>query len=107
MAATGEICIESTLGHTLHGPSTLKRGQLVTFTSPIDPGRAVCKRLAGLPGDIICVDPTGEKAASTEHVVVPRGHIWVAGDNASASRDSRDYGPVHMSLVRGTMWARV
>ncbi len=29
------------------------------------------------------------------------------GDNADLSRDSRDYGPVPLSLVRGTLWARV
>jgi inner membrane protease subunit 1 len=106
MALTGEICLENTLSHRL-SPSALQRGDLVTLKSPLDPSRIICKRLIGLPGDVVCVDPTGTLAPSTEHVVVPKGHIWIAGDNAAASRDSRMYGPVSLSLVRGTLVARV
>ena len=106
MAVDGEAVIENRLSFWLN-PGCLERGDLVTFESPLAPGRLVCKRLLGLPGDIICVDPTGLKAPSSEHVVVPRGHLWLAGDNADFSRDSRDYGPVPLSLVRGTLLARV
>jgi mitochondrial inner membrane protease subunit 1 len=107
MSSSGEVCLEYTLGHRVRGPSALERGQLVTFVSPLDPARIVCKRLVGLPGDVVCVDPTGSKAPTGEHVVIPRDHVWVMGDNAAMSRDSRDYGPVHVSLVRGTLVARV
>ena len=86
---------------------TLQRGDLVTFTSPLDPTRLVCKRLIGLPGDIVCVDPTGRYAPSTEHVVVPKGHIWVSGDNMLLSRDSREHGPVPAGLIRGKFIGRV
>jgi inner membrane protease subunit 1 len=106
MAQGGEAVIENRLSFRLD-PGSLKRGDIVTLESPLTPGRLVCKRLLGLPGDIVCVDPTGLKAPSSEHVVVPRGHIWLMGDNADLSRDSRDYGPVPLSLVRGTLWARV
>ncbi|KAI9455855.1 LexA/Signal peptidase [Russula earlei] len=106
MAEVGEAVIENRLSFWFN-PGCLKRGDLVTFESPLTPGRLVCKRLLGLPGDTVCVDPTGLKAPSSEHVVVPRGHIWLMGDNADLSRDSRDYGPVPLSLVRGTLWARV
>lgn len=106
MAEEGEAVIENRLSFRLN-PGCLKRGDLVTFESPLTPGRFVCKRLLGLPGDIVCVDPTGSKAHSSEHVVVPRGHIWLMGDNSDLSRDSRDYGPVPLSLVRGTLLARV
>jgi len=106
MAVDGEAVIENRLSFWLN-PDCLKRGDLVTFESPLAPGRLVCKRLLGFPGDIICVDPTGLKLPSTEHVVVPKGQLWLMGDNADFSRDSRDYGPVPLSLVRGTLWARV
>jgi len=79
----------------------------VTFVSPLDPTRVVCKRILGLPGDIVCVDPTGELAPSSEHVVIPKGHLWFGGDNAAWSRDSRDYGPVSIALVRGRLVAKV
>ncbi|KAI0931946.1 hypothetical protein AcW1_000787 [Taiwanofungus camphoratus] len=88
-------------------PERLRRGDLVTFLSPLDPTRIVCKRIVGLPGDVICVDPTGEHAPSTEHVVIPRNHVWLSGDNASFSRDSRMYGPVSMALIRGKLVAKI
>ena len=88
-------------------PKSLKRGDLVTYISPLDPTRVVCKRLIGLPGDVVCVDPTGRLAPSTEHVVIPKGHVWFIGDNAEMSRDSRQYGPVSMGLIRGKLVAKV
>lgn len=35
----------------------IQRGTLVIYTSPLDRTRTVCKRLIGLPGDTVCVDP--------------------------------------------------
>ncbi|KIJ68238.1 hypothetical protein HYDPIDRAFT_24536 [Hydnomerulius pinastri MD-312] len=102
----GEIALESIISHRL-APQSLARGELISLKSPLNPKRIICKRVIGLPGDIICVDPTGLKAPSTEHVVIPKGHIWIAGDSASWSTDSRDYGPVSMALVRGRIVARV
>lgn len=103
---SGELVVESILPYRLF-PNHLARGELITLTSPVNPSRVICKRVLGLPGDVVCVDPTGIKALSTEHVVVPKGHIWIVGDNASWSRDSRDYGPVSMALIRGRIAARV
>ena len=31
---------------------------------------------------------------------------WVTGDNAEASRDSRDFGPVEHELIFGPLWWR-
>ncbi|CAL1695389.1 unnamed protein product [Somion occarium] len=103
MNVTGEWIVEN----RMISPKNLARGDLITFVSPLDPSRFVCKRLIGLPGDVICVDPMGKYVPSTEHVVIPKGHIWLSGDNANASRDSREYGPVPMALVRGKFVARV
>lgn len=38
---------------------------------------------------------------------VPKGHVWVCGDNLTASRDSRVYGPVPIGLVKGRIVAKV
>ncbi len=103
MYPEGEWILESRLS----SPNKLRRGDLAIYISPLDPSRTVCKRVLGLPGDIICVDPTGKQAPSTEHVVVPKGHLWMSGDNAEMSRDSREYGPVSMALVKGRQVARV
>ena len=103
MAESGEIVLELKWINV----HELSRGDLVTYISPLDPARPVCKRIIGLPGDVVCVDPTGTYAPSTEHVVVPKNHLWVSGDNLAYSRDSRVYGPVPMGLVRGRIYARV
>lgn len=38
---------------------------------------------------------------------VPPGHIWLEGDNLIVSRDSREYGPVPLALVRGRAMVQV
>lgn len=106
IAEKGEVVLEDRLTPRLF-PDHIKRGDLVILKSPIMPERIVCKRVLGLPGDIICVDPTGEKAPSTEHILIPKGHLWISGDNAAYSRDSREYGPVSMSLIQSKLVMRV
>ncbi|KAJ3990520.1 LexA/Signal peptidase [Lentinula detonsa] len=106
LASSGEVVVEDKLSLRLN-PTSLARGDLVVVRSPINPTLIVCKRVIGLPGDVVCVDPTGLKAPSTEHVIVPKGHIWLCGDNMLYSRDSRDYGPVPMALIRSKLVARI
>ncbi|KAL1927626.1 hypothetical protein VTP01DRAFT_3447 [Rhizomucor pusillus] len=79
-------------------------GDVVVCISPCVPGRAVLKRILGLPGDNVCVDPTVQ---DRKYIRVPEGHIWVTGDNLSNSTDSRFYGPVPLGLVRGRVIARL
>ncbi|EJU00528.1 LexA/Signal peptidase [Dacryopinax primogenitus] len=97
-------------------PPSLKLGDLVVARSPTHPRKEVCKRVIGLPGDTVCVDPIGavrghggweDAKGGKEHVVVPRGHVWLAGDNMSASVDSRMFGPVSLGLVRGKIVFRI
>ena len=38
---------------------------------------------------------------------MPKGHVWVQGDNIYASRDSRDFGPVPYGLIYGKVFWRV
>jgi len=85
----------------------LDRGNLVTAVSPLDPSHQVLKRVIGLPGDTVCVDPSGERGRVAEWCKVPPGHVWLAGDNTSNSTDSRDYGPVPIAMIRGRVLAKV
>ncbi len=39
--------------------------------------------------------------------VIPKGQVWLAGDNASNSRDSRTYGPVPLGLLQGRVVCRL
>ncbi|PFH54655.1 hypothetical protein AMATHDRAFT_72426 [Amanita thiersii Skay4041] len=104
LAGENELVFENRITYRF---KPIERGDLVTLKSPLDPGRIICKRIIGLPGDVICVDPTGKVAPSSEHVLLPQGHVWITGDNAAYSRDSRTYGPVSMSLIQGKLSHRI
>jgi len=112
LRARGDWILHDRLSHRLSGLSSLDRGSLVVYTSPLDRTRAVCKRLIGLPGDVICIDPypdpedlEGEEeprnGKKLQHIVVPEGHFWAQGDNRALTRDSSTYGPVPFGLLRG------
>lgn len=36
-----------------------------------------------------------------EHMIIPKGHVWLLGDNPEESIDSRHYGPVPIGLIQG------
>lgn len=156
LALSGDFILQSrltTLFPSLSSRFPLERGTLVTAISPSDPSHQVLKRVIGIAGDTICVDPSGERARErrlkreagsegdginiitgleflegattmrTEQrigqeeiemedeepkwIKIPKGRVWLSGDNASNSTDSRDYGPVPVALLRGRVVARV
>ncbi|XP_066999564.1 mitochondrial inner membrane protease subunit 1 isoform X2 [Anabrus simplex] len=77
----------------------IERGDIVIAKSPSNPRQHICKRVTGLPGDKM-------KNGFSYHVV-PRGHVWLEGDNRSNSADSRSYGPVPQGLIRGRALCKV
>ncbi|PIO40201.1 hypothetical protein AB205_0054960, partial [Aquarana catesbeiana] len=38
---------------------------------------------------------------------VPKGHVWLEGDNLKNSTDSRSYGSVPYALIRGRICFRI
>ena len=103
-------------------------GDCIVAVKPSDPDHRVCKRITGMPGDIILVDPSmRSNVYGTEPTVrsieeldgsvedydenfdsfikVPKGHVWVTGDNLSHSLDSRTYNALPMGLIRGKIVA--
>ena len=71
------------------------KGSIVIVRSPSDPHKFICKRLVGLPGDRVKLDNSSQKAYAN----VPKGHMWLEGDNKNNSLDSRSYGPVPYGLL--------
>lgn len=108
-----------------------KIGDCIVAAKPNDPNHRVCKRITGMPGDIILVDPSvgtnvfnSSSAMNTEatsdgdndgyseadeafnsFIKVPQGHVWVTGDNLSHSLDSRTYNSLPMGLIKGKIVA--
>jgi signal peptidase I len=56
-----------------HVRSSLNVGDVVVVDHPCRKAR-VCKRLLGLPGDVVLVNHTGKL------VTIPDGHVWLEGD---------------------------
>lgn len=71
----------------------LPSNAVVVVRSPSDPTTYICKRLVAGPGDRV--------PYSSPLAFVPKGHVWLEGDNRDNSTDSRDYGPVPFGLIRG------
>ena len=101
---SGEIIIAEHISHRMN-PPRLARGDIVSAIKPTDPSYIVSKRIIGMPGDTVCVDPTGP--TPWKHIIVPKGHVWLQGDNHANSTDSRHYGPVSMGLIQGKVIAKV
>ena len=101
-----------------------RRGDLVVFRAP-DGGSLAVKRIVGLAGDRVAiedgvlavngrlqrepyVDQSSIDSVYFGPVVVPRGDVFVMGDNRADSHDSRDYGAVPRRSLIGrvlvTLW---
>jgi inner membrane protease subunit 1 len=62
-----------------------------------------------IEGDVVrSLDPMiARRKGEGKWVKIPKGHVWLAGDNMSNSTDSRTYGPVPLALVKGKVIAQV
>lgn len=95
----------------------IEMGDCVITAKPTDPLNRVCKRVTGMPGDMILIDPsTSSELTNTpleaikhdgfnQYIEVPKGHVWVTGDNLSLSLDSRTYSVLPMALITGKVIA--
>ena len=108
---------------TASGLITPQLGDVVICSSPTDPTSTVCKRVVGLPGDVVkykrlpgmpelretrpAHSRDGGRKSRECIQQVPRGQVWLQGDNSADSCDSRYYGPVPMALVRGIVFVKL
>lgn len=82
-----------------------RRGEIVLADNPFKEGNTIVKRVLFLEGEE--AEVYDSRTERRYKVVVPKNHVWVEGDNKSNSRDSRDFGPISLSLVNGVVRARV
>lgn len=92
-------------------------GDCIVACKPSDPDYRVCKRITGMPGDVILIDPSSSSElvntplecirndGFNKYIKVPEGHVWVTGDNLCHSLDSRSYNVLPMGLIRGKVVA--
>eukprot|EP01018_Ginkgo_biloba_P010905 Gb_30941 [translate_table: standard] len=84
----------------------IKPGDVVVARSPQDPRKTICKRVMGLEGDRVNFY-TADHGERNQSIDVPKGHVWLQGDNLSLSNDSRHYGPVPYALLQGKLLLRI
>ncbi|PWA87099.1 peptidase S24/S26A/S26B/S26C family protein [Artemisia annua] len=101
---TGDVVLSEYISHRLGKVGT---GDVVLIQSPENPRKVITKRIMGMEGEsvVYLVDPSRSYRSRT--VVVPKGHVWIQGDNIYASNDSRNYGPIPYGLIQGKVWCRV
>ncbi|XVF87965.1 hypothetical protein PTKIN_Ptkin19aG0010500 [Pterospermum kingtungense] len=101
---TGDVVV---VGHLSHRLGKVGSGDLVLVRSPLDPTKSLTKRIVAMEGDKVTffLDPT--RNYSSRSVVVPKGHVWIQGDNLYASRDLRHFGPLPYGLIQGKVLLRI
>jgi signal peptidase I len=99
---------------------TIDRGDIVVFWFPDNPSQSFMKRVVGLPGETLKIDPRGQLFINGEPVAEPyldadrtrfprpvpdtfiKPHYYfVMGDNRDASNDSRSWGLVPEKYIWG------
>ena len=87
----------------------------MTCLNPDSPRENICKRLVALEGTPVAVPLWRPPSLASgmrwlrgcQMLEVPRGCVWLQGDNAAVSTDSRSFGPVPYALITGRVWMQV
>jgi len=110
---TDQRLVIEKLSYHFHGP---RRGDVIVIHDPGGSPELLIKRVIGLPGERITVtdgrvyvdgtaldEPylTQPTTGGGRSWIVPPLNVFVMGDNRSASRDSRIFGPVPLDQIVG------
>ena len=112
---------EALLGYrSARGIVKAKVGDIVALHSYVDPAMVVCKRVVGVEGDVIhnvkretiyrqstVIIPRNKDDTEVRDmiendgvdVLVPKGCVWLEGDNKRFSLDSRYAGPIPVGML--------
>lgn len=104
--------------------SEIERGDIVIFSTEEDPSKDLIKRVVALPGERIQIskgkvridgEPLGESYLQDQDFglydagideYVPKGEIYVLGDNRDDSHDSRRFGSISEGSLKGKVVVR-
>eukprot|EP00871_Galdieria_phlegrea_P004988 jgi/Galph1/5490/GphlegSOOS_G4133.1 len=116
--AEASVCVGPSMEPTLHSTGdvvvfehltprfgSLQVGDVVVAKAPSNPHSYVCKRIK-----VVGAEPFSSRFWKNRKMFsayVPRGYVWLEGDNAENSTDSREYGPVPEALIVGRVIFRV
>lgn len=119
----GDNLIVEKISHKL---GRMERGDIIVFKME-DEGRQLIKRLIALEGDYVEIyegkvfvndNPVDESYLKEgiatyqgfeeySSMTVPKGHVYVLGDNRPESKDSRRLGPIDIKYISGRAVLRI
>ncbi|MDP3837136.1 MAG: signal peptidase I [bacterium] len=106
------------------------RGEVVVFRYPLNPQEYFIKRIVALPGESVQIKDSELIIYNDEHpgglileetyldslsptysnsddkITLEDNEYYVLGDNRTASKDSRSFGPIHRSFITGRVFLR-
>jgi len=115
---TGERLLGNKFVYRFEKPS---RGDIIVFRFPPDPHKIFIKRIVALPGETVEIrqgkvyingkpmhEPYMRKVAHGDFPPqkVPKGNVFVLGDNRDASNDSRFWGDLPIKNIQAKAWLR-
>ncbi|CAL9024271.1 unnamed protein product [Prunus brigantina] len=105
LGLAGNLCLAECISTQL---DKLGVGDIVLVQSPEVPWKFMTKRLIVMEGQSVTyvVDPKNSLRLLW-YVNVPKGHVWIEGDNIYESNDSRKFGPVPYGLLQGKVFWRI
>jgi signal peptidase I len=122
--ATGDYLLIDEVSYKLGEP---ERGDVVVFKAPPEPDKFFIKRIIGLPGETVIIKGSSVTIKNSENpkgfslsedfivhtssndmtIEVPEDQYFVMGDNRSGSFDSRSWGTLPKSDIRGRALLRL
>lgn len=115
----GELLLTEKISYHLYAP---ERGDVIVFQAPPQASQGLkvdfIKRIIGLPGDKVKVENgsvyvndkklnepyENQQTQGNETISLSNNQYFVLGDNRGASSDSRSFGPIDTSSIRGRVW---
>lgn len=113
--ADGELLLTEKVTYRIYKP---KRGDVIVFKAPGPNNVDFIKRIIGLPGETVKIQDenifiNGDKLTEPyekQHtdgnieLTLPPNKYFVLGDNRGASSDSRSFGAIDKSALKGKAW---